>query len=83
MDLLSTVRGYAEAMLSGAGIKALLMDSEAAGIISLVMPQSAIAKMGVHLVERLDKPSKEVMADVSAVVFVRPSPVHALAAIFR
>ncbi|KAF8819828.1 Sec1 family protein [Cardiosporidium cionae] len=55
------------------GLKVLLLDSETAGIISLVYSQSQILEKEVFLVERIDSASREPIRHLKAICFIRPT----------
>jgi len=76
MNVIQAVQDYIMKMLSNIqGMKVLLMDSETIGIVSMVYSQSQILQKDVVLFERIDGvKSRELMAHLKAVCFLRPTP---------
>lgn len=55
MSLTAAGRAYISRALSSEGMKALLVDSETAAIVGLVVSQTDMIKQAVYLTERIDK----------------------------
>ncbi len=62
-------------IVSEPGMKALVLDGETAGIVSMVVPMSDILQMGVILVDRIDTKHAPLFEAV-AVCFLRPDSVR-------
>lgn len=79
MDVRESLGAYVRKMLSGIkGMKALLLDTEMTGVVSLCTTQSSILAQNVVLTQKLAAPSASASPDASlthlkAVVFVRPT----------
>mmetsp|Transcript_44610 Transcript_44610/g.104881 ORF Transcript_44610/g.104881 Transcript_44610/m.104881 type:complete len:530 (+) Transcript_44610:1-1590(+) len=54
-------------------MKALLLDRETTGIVSVAYSQSSILQKEVFLVERLDTPNRAKLLHLRAIVFLRPT----------
>lgn len=74
MVLVAAVREYVLRMLSEVqGLKALIVDKETLGIVSLVLSQSEILHKEVFLVEAVDATGSSPMPHLKAVCFLRPT----------
>lgn len=75
--MIVSVQNYIKKMIEdcGTGMKALLMDKETTGIVSIVFAQSEMLQHEVYLFERLDaeKPVSDELPFVKCIVFVRPT----------
>lgn len=78
--LLTSLQRYIKSMLERvSGLKALILDDETTGIVSLTYGQSEILEKEVYMVEKIDpseSPSsttKKSMKHLNAVYFVRPT----------
>lgn len=78
MDARASIAEYAKRLVSGPGVKALLLDEETSRILSVVTSQSWLLEQDVVLIELLSKGS-DPLPDLSAVVFLRPTPENVLA----
>lgn len=73
--LAQVVRDYiARIVGSVPGMKALVLDAETTGIVSLVYTQSQILQQEVFLIDTLHAPHTDRMPHLKAVYFVRPTP---------
>ncbi|ERN16923.1 vacuolar protein sorting-associated protein 45 homolog isoform X2 [Amborella trichopoda] len=73
MVLISAARDYVTRMLQDiSGMKVLILDSQTVSIVSVVYSQSELLQKEVFLVEMVDSISKEAMAHLKAVYFLRP-----------
>ena len=73
-DIRVVVRDYFSRMIAGVkGIKALVLDGETSGIISLVVSQTAILKRDVYLIKRVEAEGQDQMSHLRGVYFVRPT----------
>ena len=54
-------------------MKAIIMDKETTGIVSLVFAQSEILQKEVYLFEQIEGMSGDSLKHVKAIVFVRPT----------
>ncbi|CAA7402333.1 unnamed protein product [Spirodela intermedia] len=74
MVVVSVARDYVGRMLQDiSGMKVLVLDSQTVSIVSVVYSQSELLQKEVFLVELLDSLSKEPMAHLKAIYFVRPT----------
>ncbi|XP_073103384.1 vacuolar protein sorting-associated protein 45 homolog isoform X2 [Elaeis guineensis] len=74
MVLISLVRDYIGRMLQDIpGMKVLILDSQTVSIVSVAYSQSELLQKEVFLVELVDSMSKEPMAHLKAVYFLRPT----------
>ncbi|KAJ8648852.1 hypothetical protein MRB53_001875 [Persea americana] len=74
MALTSAARDYIGRMLQDiSGMKVLILDSQTVSIVSVVYSQSQLLQKEVFLVELVDSMSKESMAHLKAVYFLRPT----------
>lgn len=75
MDLVLAVKSYISKMIenSGPGMKAIIMDKETTGVVSLVFAQSEILQKEVYLFEQIEGMSTDPLKHVKAIVFVRPT----------
>ncbi|XP_072985564.1 vacuolar protein sorting-associated protein 45 homolog [Typha latifolia] len=74
MALIRPVRDYIDRMLQDiTGMKVLILDSHTVSIVSVVYSQSDLLRKEVFLVETVDNMSKESMAHLKAVYFLRPT----------
>ncbi|KAK1275537.1 hypothetical protein QJS04_geneDACA023269 [Acorus gramineus] len=74
MVLISSARDYVGRMLQDiSGMKVLVVDSQTVSIVSVVYSQSELLQKEVFLVELVDSMSKESMAHLKAVYFLRPT----------
>ncbi|XP_072960239.1 vacuolar protein sorting-associated protein 45 homolog [Typha angustifolia] len=74
MTLIRPVRDYIDRMLQDiTGMKVLILDSHTVSIVSVVYSQSDLLRKEVFLVETVDNMSKESMAHLKAVYFLRPT----------
>ncbi len=78
MDTRASIAEYARRLVSGSGVKALLLDDETSRILSVVTSQSWLLERDVVLIEKLTKGS-DALPDLDAVVFLRPTPENVLA----
>lgn len=68
------VREYVKRMFDMVpGMKALVLDAETVGMISMVFSQSNILEQEVFLIDTVEKPQEDRMAHLKAVYFVRPT----------
>eukprot|EP01107_Rhizomastix_libera_P005629 TRINITY_DN1926_c0_g1_i1.p1 TRINITY_DN1926_c0_g1~~TRINITY_DN1926_c0_g1_i1.p1 ORF type:complete len:580 (+),score=177.47 TRINITY_DN1926_c0_g1_i1:45-1784(+) len=73
MDVIGSIRDYVLRCVSAAqGMKALIMDEDTAGMVSMVVSQSSLLQREVFLFERIDQ-RREQMLHLKAVVILRPS----------
>ncbi|KAK8931383.1 hypothetical protein KSP39_PZI016156 [Platanthera zijinensis] len=74
MVLISLVREYIGRMLQDiSGMKVLILDSETVNIVSVAYSQSELLQKEVFLVELVDSMSKESMAHMKTIYFLRPT----------
>eukprot|EP00736_Rhodelphis_marinus_P006330 Rmarinus@m.9854 len=77
MDCVATVQNYIQrAFIDVPGMKALLLDAETAGIVSLALTQTQVLEKEVYLVEpfsSLQKQPAEKMTYLKVICFVRPT----------
>lgn len=75
MDVVLAVKNYISKMISdsGPGMKALLMDRETTGIVSMVYTKSEISQKEVYLFETIDAKHKDDMKHLKVIVFLRPT----------
>ncbi|KAK1323918.1 hypothetical protein QJS10_CPA02g00599 [Acorus calamus] len=74
MVLISSARDYVGRMLQDiSGMKVLVVDSQTVSIVSVVYSQSELLQKEVFLVELVGSMSKESMAHLKAVYFLRPT----------
>lgn len=74
MSLVAVAHDYIERMLQDiSGMKALILDSQTMSIVSVVYSQSDLLNKQVFLVELVDVKSKESMAHLKAIFFLRPT----------
>mmetsp|Transcript_21447 Transcript_21447/g.55201 ORF Transcript_21447/g.55201 Transcript_21447/m.55201 type:complete len:634 (+) Transcript_21447:87-1988(+) len=72
--LAQVVRDYISRIVTSVpGMKALVLDSETTGIVSLVYTQSQILQQEVFLIDTLHAPHPDRMPHLKAVYFVRPT----------
>eukprot|EP01100_Stratorugosa_tubuloviscum_P013879 TRINITY_DN7149_c0_g1_i1.p1 TRINITY_DN7149_c0_g1~~TRINITY_DN7149_c0_g1_i1.p1 ORF type:complete len:568 (+),score=216.67 TRINITY_DN7149_c0_g1_i1:3-1706(+) len=77
MNILQCIHDYIFKMISTApGLKALILDKETAGIVSLVFTKSQLLAQEVFLFSRLDLFGDDlpILPAVSAIVLIRPTP---------
>mmetsp|Transcript_13500 Transcript_13500/g.39861 ORF Transcript_13500/g.39861 Transcript_13500/m.39861 type:complete len:636 (+) Transcript_13500:81-1988(+) len=68
------VRQYVARVVAGvSGMKALVLDHETTGIVSMVYTQSQILQQEVFLIDTLEAPHVDRMPHLKAVYFVRPT----------
>ena len=75
MDVVLAVKNYISKMItdSGPGMKALLMDRETTGIVSMVYTKSEISQKEVYLFETIDAKHRDEMKHLKVIVFLRPT----------
>ena len=75
MDVVLAVKNYVSRMIndSGPGMKALLLDQETMGIVSMVYSKSEISQKEVYLFETIDSMHRDLMKHLKVIAFVRPS----------
>ncbi|KAK8970197.1 hypothetical protein KSP40_PGU005871 [Platanthera guangdongensis] len=74
MVLISLVREYIGRMLQDiSGMKVLILDSETVNIVSVAYSQSELLQKEVFLVALVDSMSKESMAHMKTIYFLRPT----------
>nr|CAD1822054.1 unnamed protein product [Ananas comosus var. bracteatus] len=74
MVLIQLVRDYIDRMLQDiSGMKVVILDPQTVSIVSVVYSQSDLLRKEVFLVETVDNMSKESMAHLKAVYFLRPT----------
>jgi len=74
MNTIQGIQDYITRMLSNiSGMKALLLDRETTGVVSMVYSQSQILQKEVYLFDRIDAKNRELMAHLKAVCFLRPT----------
>ncbi|KAJ1480060.1 Sec1-like protein [Baffinella frigidus] len=74
MDIVYSVQQYVSKMTEGvSGMKALLLDKETTGVVSMVCSRSQVLEKEVFLFQRLDAQRRGQMLHLKAVVFLRPT----------
>ena len=75
MDVVTAVKNYVARMItdSGPGMKALLMDKETTGIVSMVYAKSEISQKEVYLFESIDSMHRDTMKHLKVIAFLRPT----------
>eukprot|EP01006_Ploeotia_vitrea_P019601 TRINITY_DN51813_c0_g1_i1.p1 TRINITY_DN51813_c0_g1~~TRINITY_DN51813_c0_g1_i1.p1 ORF type:complete len:627 (-),score=93.29 TRINITY_DN51813_c0_g1_i1:1333-3156(-) len=74
MDAIKAAQNYINRIVTDVGgLKALLLDDETMGMISLVYSRTTILEKEVFLIDRLDNDKREKMPHLKCVVFVRPT----------
>eukprot|EP00906_Rhabdomonas_costata_P020479 RCo029812 len=74
MNCIDMVRDYVQKMVGGvAGLKALLLDEETTGIVSMVYSRSNVLEKEVFLMDLLSRDGRERMTHLKCLVFVRPT----------
>eukprot|EP00919_Chromeraceae_sp_WS-2016_P051134 GHVR01121300.1.p1 GENE.GHVR01121300.1~~GHVR01121300.1.p1 ORF type:complete len:588 (-),score=117.24 GHVR01121300.1:145-1908(-) len=74
LSILSSLQEYVRSMIDKvSGMKALILDKETTGILSLLYSQTQILEKEVFLVDMIETEHKERMKHVNAIVFVRPT----------
>ena len=75
MDVVTAVKNYVSRMITdtGPGMKALLMDKETTGIVSMVYAKSEISQKEVYLFESIDSMHRDDMKHLKVIAFLRPT----------
>lgn len=79
MDIFAGLKGHLRLMVDAVqGMKALIVDSETLGIVSMVLSHTEILEREIFLTERLDGSDsagegKRALAKLSAICFLRPT----------
>ncbi len=74
MSLATCVRGYIQEMIATPGLKALVLDADTAGVVSVVAPMSEVLARDVVLVDRIES-VRDPLHEAKAICFLRPSSV--------
>lgn len=73
-SLINIVADYFDRILQEAqGVKALILDEETTGMISLICSQSQILQKDVYLIEKIESQQREKMSHLKAIYFLRPT----------
>lgn len=66
-------KGVQRCIEAVSGIKALLLDTETAGVVGLVLSQTKALKMQVFSMDRLDNKERRPVGYIKAVCIIRPT----------
>eukprot|EP01116_Phalansterium_solitarium_P000020 TRINITY_DN10010_c0_g1_i1.p1 TRINITY_DN10010_c0_g1~~TRINITY_DN10010_c0_g1_i1.p1 ORF type:complete len:557 (-),score=183.72 TRINITY_DN10010_c0_g1_i1:46-1716(-) len=74
MNVVQAIQDYVTKMISNIpGMKVLLLDKETTGIVSMVYSRTLILQKEVYLFEKIDNTTRELMAHLKCIAFLRPT----------